>query len=608
MTSKISFLKLMQEDFKRRSWMAALLAVVFFLAYPAAMMISLDNMMNAGDGIVYHIQDIKDWVTNFMGAGRFVHCILVIGTAVILAMGEFSYLHSKEKLDLYHSIPVRRKKLFMSGYLTGAAMFLAVFGVCQILCVLIALARGVLTTAAVYAMIKGILLRIVDFVFLYNVGIFAMLFTGNTVLAVFGTMVLVGYGPVIVFIAGAYAEIGFYTMMDSVPFSAGYTTPVGILLYLENGISQGTPYVTAALLTVIGIGVFLAADLWMCEHRQTEHAGMALAFPKMEQILKFLLVFPASLMTGLAAYSLTGTERRYWMFGGFLFGVVVFSALMEFIYHRDIKMVLHRRLGLGVTAALGFLMIACVGYDWFGVNSWLPDKDRVEAMSVGGSSGLGSNVFQIRMEGDYENGMSSREYQNVADRVKGTETTEFDRIYELAREGSEKDCRYLDGYTEIYVKYVLKNGKEVRRRYWVDAEVYQEAEDAFYQESWYKEICYPILADEQDNKPERLQRIEIGKWNGEMTTLEGEEARDLYQSYREELAAMSPEELRSGDEVCEQKEEDAAETEENVWDNVTDVYFVFYEEDGSFRQESGYPFGKKFKKTSRLLEQAESNF
>ena len=43
-------------------------------------------------------------------------------------------------------------------------------------------------------------------------------------------------------------------------------------------------------------------------------------------------------------------------------------------------------------------------------------------------------------------------------------------------------------------------------------------------------------------------------------------------------------------------------------DNVTDVYFVFYEEDGSFRQESGYPFGKKFKKTSRLLEQAESNF
>ena len=129
MTSRISFLKLMQEDFKRRSWMAALLAVVFFLAYPVAMMISLDNMMNTGTGVVYSVEELQRWVTDFLGAGSYVHFALIISTAAILAAGEFSYLHSREKLDLYHSIPVRRKKLFFSGYLTGALMFLAVFAV-----------------------------------------------------------------------------------------------------------------------------------------------------------------------------------------------------------------------------------------------------------------------------------------------------------------------------------------------------------------------------------------------------------------------------------------------------------------------------------------------
>ena len=44
MTSKISFLKLMQEDAKRRNWMLVFLTVLFFVCYPVLMMIGLDNI------------------------------------------------------------------------------------------------------------------------------------------------------------------------------------------------------------------------------------------------------------------------------------------------------------------------------------------------------------------------------------------------------------------------------------------------------------------------------------------------------------------------------------------------------------------------------------
>ena len=599
MTSRISFLKLMQEDFKRRSWIAALLAVVFFLAYPVAMMISLDNMMNTGTGVVYSVEELQRWVTDFLGAGSYVHFALIISTAAILAAGEFSYLHSREKLDLYHSIPVRRKKLFFSGYLTGALMFLAVFAVCQILCALIVLAKGLLTATVAYEMIKGVFLRIVDFIFLYHMCIFAMLFTGNTVLAAFGMIVLAVYGPMLSVIVNSYLNIGFYTMVDPVNLYTSYTTPVGILMCLENGISQGTPYLIPTLLTVAGIAVFFAADIWMCEHRKTEHAGLALAFPKVEQILKFLLVLPASLLAGLAAYGLTGTEKRYWMFGGFLFGVVVFSAFMEFVYHKDIKMVLRHRLGLGITAVTGLLLIGCVSYDWIGFNSWLPDQEQIEAMAVCSSGNFGSSVYQVRMKESYDNGSYENEYRNNLERMRDTETEDFGSIYELVREGIQSEDKYQDNCTMIYVKYVLTNGKEVYRCYWVTVESYEKVEDMLYQEDWYREMCYPILADTEENEAENLQRIEIGSWNSDTIVLEGEQAREVYECYRTELGEMSVNTLRGEENVLQQESE--AETEESIWNDVTDFYMIFYNKDGMFRQESGYPFGKEFVKTGKLL-------
>ena len=599
MTSRISFLKLMQEDFKRRSWMAALLAVVFFLAYPVAMMISLDNMMNTGIGVVYSVEELQRWVTDFLGAGSYVHFALIIATAAILAAGEFSYLHSREKLDLYHSIPVRRKKLFFSGYLTGALMFLAVFAVCQILCALIVLAKGLLTATVVYEMIKGVFLRIVDFIFLYHMCIFAMLFTGNTVLAAFGMIVLAVYGPMLSVIVNSYLNIGFYTMVDPVNLYTSYTTPVGILMCLENGISQGTPYLIPTLLTVAGIAVFFAADIWMCEHRKTEHAGLALAFPKVEQILKFLLVLPASLLAGLAAYGLTGTEKRYWMFGGFLFGVVVFSAFMEFVYHKDIKMVLRHRLGLGITAVTGLLLIGCVSYDWIGFNSWLPDQEQIEAMAVCSSGNFGSSVYQVRMKESYDNGSYENEYRNNLERMRDTETEDFGSIYELVREGIQSEDKYQDNCTMIYVKYVLTNGKEVYRCYWVTVESYEKVEDMLYQEDWYREMCYPILADTEEYEAENLQRIEVGSWNSDTIVLEGEQAREVYECYRTELGEMSVNTLRGEENVLQQESE--AETEESIWNDVTDFYMIFYNKDGMFRQESGYPFGKEFVKTGKLL-------
>ena len=117
MTSKISFLKLMQEDAKRRNWMLVFLSVLFFVCYPVLMMIALDAQTTVND--IWRNRVAVD----LLAPGNIAMALVVTAAAAMIAAAEFSYVHSKEKMDLYYSIPVRRKKLFLSGYMTGFLRF-----------------------------------------------------------------------------------------------------------------------------------------------------------------------------------------------------------------------------------------------------------------------------------------------------------------------------------------------------------------------------------------------------------------------------------------------------------------------------------------------------
>lgn len=265
MTSKISFLKLMQEDAKRRNWMLVFLSVLFFVCYPVLMMIGLDAQTTVND--IWRNRVAVD----LLAPGNVAMALVVTAAAAMIAAAEFSYVHSKEKMDLYYSIPIRRKKLFMSGYLTGFLMFVGIFLVCGFLAVVVAATKGVPFSLMIMPFIKGSVLHIIEFLLIYSAAAFAMLFTGNTVLAVFGMTVIAGYGPAVTMIAEAYLNTGFYSALKILHlWDISYTSPVGILLRMEYGIQRGIPWLGAACMTLCGTILFLAADLWMCTHHKAE--------------------------------------------------------------------------------------------------------------------------------------------------------------------------------------------------------------------------------------------------------------------------------------------------------------------------------------------------
>lgn len=602
MTSKISFLKLMREDAKRRNWMLVFLSVLFFVCYPVLMMIALDGTITINDRWRERV------ALELLAPGNVGIALVVTAAAVMIAAAEFSYLHSKKKMDLYYSIPVRRKKLFLSGYMTGFLMFAGIFLVCEILAMLVAAAKGVSLSLLFLPFLKGSVLHIIEFLLIYSAAAFAMLFTGNTLIAVFGMAVIAGYGPAVTMIAQAYIDTGFYTALKTIQlWEIAYTTPLGILLRMEQGIQHGTPWFGAACMTLGGIVVFFLADLWMCTHHRAECGGMALAFPKTEQILKILMVLPGALAIGIVAYSMTGSNQYSWLFAGFIFGVLVLGMLMEFVYHRDVKLAFAHKIGTGITLAAGILLICALVFDWSGYNRWMPAKEEIKAMSVCSRSGLSAEIYGNRYV--TQNQMQYLDtFRGVENRLDLEQTEQFDVIYDLVKEAHAEGNRDRgeDGNAdEVLVKFIMQDGKTKYRLYFIQDDVWNTAEEKLWQQSWYQELCYPILSDDPQYSEEKLTTINISYiYDGDDFVLTGEDAKEVYRTYKKELAGKSKQELET---MLEEYDDSAADTVA-MDGSVSEFYFTFEEKTGGKMisyQEYGYPLRKDFTRTWKKIREIQ---
>lgn len=592
----------MREDAKRRNWMLVFLSVLFFVCYPVLMMIALDGTITINDRWRERV------ALELLAPGNVGIALVVTAAAVMIAAAEFSYLHSKKKMDLYYSIPVRRKKLFLSGYMTGFLMFAGIFLVCEILAMLVAAAKGVSLSLLFLPFLKGSVLHIIEFLLIYSAAAFAMLFTGNTLIAVFGMAVIAGYGPAVTMIAQAYIDTGFYTALKTIQlWEIAYTTPLGILLRMEQGIQHGTPWFGAACMTLGGIVVFFLADLWMCTHHRAECGGMALAFPKTEQILKILMVLPGALAIGIVAYSITGSNQYSWLFAGFIFGVLVLGMLMEFVYHRDVKLAFAHKIGTGITLAAGILLICALVFDWSGYNRWMPAKEEIKAMSVCSRSGLSAEIYGNRYV--TQNQMQYLDtFRGVENRLDLEQTEQFDVIYDLVKEAHAEGNRDRgeDGNAdEVLVKFIMQDGKTKYRLYFIQDDVWNTAEEKLWQQSWYQELCYPILSDDPQYSEEKLTTINISYiYDGDDFVLTGEDAKEVYRTYKKELAGKSKQELET---MLEEYDDSAADTVA-MDGSVSEFYFTFEEKTGGKMisyQEYGYPLRKDFTRTWKKIREIQ---
>ena len=116
MILKTSFLKILQNDRKRKLWIFIIFLVIFIFVNPISLLLKADYLL--ANSFMSEAQ-IKESINSQIKFSYFGNIALQIILAIFMGYTNYSYLFKRRKVDLYHSLPISRPKLFIIHYING---------------------------------------------------------------------------------------------------------------------------------------------------------------------------------------------------------------------------------------------------------------------------------------------------------------------------------------------------------------------------------------------------------------------------------------------------------------------------------------------------------
>ncbi len=543
MTSKNLFFKLLKEDLKRRIWTIALSVLAFFLFLTVALAISIGNY----DPDYFAKEQIAENIAGMIGPEYLIVSFITIAGALICGLSSFFYLHSRKKVDLFHSIPVRREMLFAVSYLNGLLIYLVPYIINVLLCFVILQMNGLMSLERLFIAFTAVGINLLYYCLIYTLAIIAVMLTGNIVVSCLGTAVFLVYGPVLMGIKVMYCTEFFKTYAgdrsDSVILK--FLSPLGSYLYAANPRSLGDYQVdhTSIIKTVLVTVVLLLFALFLYKKRPSEAAGKAMAFSVSKPIIKFLLVLPAALLGGIIFRQISANSSTGWFIFGLVFVFIVSGAIIEIIYNFDVRSAFGHKRHMLISGVVVTAIVCIFQFDLIKFDLYIPDENKIESMSVF-ISGLDSSLNYVepntdRNSYDY---VSGENYQ-----LKHMKITDFGAAYTLAGIGitEAKDNREInmEDYYTYRIKYSLKNGRSVYRDYSLKLDQsYDLLKDIFMKEE-YKKAHYPIYTWDSSD----LLYVSCRNLTGVKDfSLNEEEKQEFLDIYRAELMDLTLEDITEG--------------------------------------------------------------
>lgn len=532
MTSRNLFFKIIKQDLRKRIWCPIIMFIAFFLSMEL-------NLLKTMDSIKYDMvdYDIKYFVTNilFTPAGNLITTFLVIAVAVLCGISGFAYLHSRKQLDTYHSLPVSRTTLFLGKYVSGILMFLIPFVLHTFVSFAIGCSKG-FVSHAVTNMFGFILSELVFYMLVYTVCIFAVLITGNIIISILGSGVLLVYSVCFNMLKEGLFSTFFYTYSCVTYSCVTYShvektgsdmeiplSPFGMIYAVIHKINENTlrncdfSY-NVVISNIILILVITAAMAVICifiyKIRPTEAAGKAITFKVAEPVIKTLIVIPTALFIGLFFADLINYNNPFgWYIFGTVFGFFIISFAMEIVFRFDIKSFLSHKLQLlfnGVCLALIVVIFKC---DVLGYNTYIPSDNEISGCAVSINDLLEISVHEDSDIGWRYSYISGKDY-----RMQNMNISDNPSIMALARKAVKDQINPNSGkfpaseyyydicgnddskYRSIEFGYHLKNGKTVYRQYYIDLNDKESVKllGDIFNDTEYKTASMPLFSS--DNK------------------------------------------------------------------------------------------------------------
>ncbi len=543
MTSRVSFYKLTKQALRQRLWYGALLFLGFFICFPLAALMSFNSRKDLL-GWGYNAEEMKQIYLEFqrfVGGSNYVIVILAAGAALLGAWSGLSWLHSRRKMDMLGSLPVRREKLYLSETVASVLLYVIPYAVNLLLALLVGVTRGILTGKAVTYALFGLLTCLLFYLAIYAVASTAMLLTGKILTGILGTAVLLCIAPAIGFLVSSLP--GFLeTYVEDFNYTyswISYLSPLGSFLHLTDqycqllNASANSPSFLGPLLDGLAfMVVFFGISIWLVRIRPSEGAEHSMVFPKTEGVFKAIMLYPLVIGGGcfFISFTMGGGSTTFWLWFGVVFVAIVSSILIEVIYHFDRKRLLaHNGWTIAGIAAAAVTLIIFV-YDLTGYDTWMPDVNDVKSVAV----------LDSPYSGEYPDGSAGK----IDFMLKNMDGLYDEAIFDLAQEGIENVKNGGEDYantTYVVVFYKMKNGTTKMRGYYVSAKHYQEILNRQMQCLIFRQAQFPILLASSD-QVESVSFSRYGYYES-LDSLSHNDMEELVSRYQQDLMELSWEEI-----------------------------------------------------------------
>ncbi len=404
MTSKsFSSKGLLGNSMRRNLWALVLSGVGFFLSL---LLPALMTMQNALEQRVLDLKELSqanvelNWqnamnnAASMLSGGNLFVKIVFIVLAVVCGVAMFAYLHSRQKVDFYHSLPISRTRLFANNFLTGV--------VCTFSTYLVMLA---ITVGCAYAMGCGeavrwdeiggaVLCNLIVFLLIYALTVLTTVVCGNTIITLL-LLAWVFFSPMLVRVLQFCLFDKFY---DTFTANAGQLVgAIRLTPVVQYFVLHGTHYIDEHVMGVLQpgesalgllIGYLIAAAvvtalaLFLFRIRKSERAGTALAFTPTKLPIKVYMCLTMGVVFGWVFGMIAG---NFWFWPGLVVGTVLFHWIVEIIYAFDFRAIFARPLHLLAILVVLVAGMLAMQFDVTGYDTWLPDRDDLTAVDINGS-------------------------------------------------------------------------------------------------------------------------------------------------------------------------------------------------------------------------------
>ncbi len=485
MMSKNSFLVSLKENNKRRIWIWIISELLWFFYYPVGMAMLMSRKMeyNRIDGLAGEAarQRLVEAAGDWLGGGNMT-AVLVTAAAIICAIQGFSYLYSRKKVDLYHSVPVKKSRRFAVIFANGILACWIPYLVNLLLAMLIAWFSGGMDGHIFSRAWMAALLYFLLYLGVYGITVLAAMLTGNLVITVFATAIFLFYELIVRMLLEGYMVkfFSYYCYYSS--GDALYLSPFWYFGRAAEAFESGGSPLPGmfGMLFLAAVAVGLAYFCYW--KRPSEAAGKAMAFEKTKAVVKLFLTVPFSLGMALIVDDIVLSNSALVVLSTII-AIILSNAVIEVIYEADMKAAFRKKRQLLVSGLCTAAIASVFCFDFIGYDAWEPSPEKLEdavfLFSRGDMQYVDENMEIVPLE----------EYALSKPGVKDIEA-----ICELS---SKRTADAEDGDCLIWmdVAYRMKNGKVVWRNFAVNGDE-EELLNRIIGSKEYKKMAYQHYDDE----------------------------------------------------------------------------------------------------------------